>query len=224
MQKNPHDLFFQYLEKHGFYKSLFCLHGHLPDHSFFQKMMLPIIAADGAANLLVKEGVEPDLIIGDLDSATADVQKRYPCLRIADQETSDLQKGMEYLKDNHLLPTIVLGTNGGYLDHILSNISLLAREGNCLLYDPPYTVGFFLKPGIYRRSFPLMSKLSLMGAPAARVTSVGLKWELEDYPLEWCGNQSCFNRTILPDITLEVKEGHLLLLLYLQSVEDAGFV
>jgi len=222
MQKNLHDLFFQFLEKQEPYRSLLCLHGCLPDSSFFQRLKLPIIAADGAANVLVKEGVEPHLIVGDLDSATVELQKRIPCLKIPDQETNDLQKAMQHLKENNLLPTIVLGANGGYLDHILCNISLLAKEEKCLLYDPPYMLGFFLSQGIYRYSFPLMNKISLMGAPAARVNSVGLKWELKDYSFEWCGNHSCFNRTVLPEVTLEVKEGHLLLLLYLQSVEDAG--
>ena len=217
------NLFFQYLKgSEEKYQSFLCLNGDLPEASFFQYIDLPVIAADGAANNLSQKGVKLDLVIGDLDSATAEVQERYPCLKIVNQETSDLQKAFRYLKDNALLPTIVLGANGGYLDHILCNIALLAKESNSLIYDPPNTMGFFLNPGTYRYKFPLKSKISLMGAPSALLTSSGLKWEMENYLLEWGENHSCFNRIISPEVILDVKEGRLLLLLYLESIEDAG--
>lgn len=50
------------------YRSILCLNGDLPDPSFFHKRKLPVIAADGAANVLCNLGVFPDLITGDLDS------------------------------------------------------------------------------------------------------------------------------------------------------------
>ena len=50
------------------YKSVLCLNGDLPKASFFREMDLPIIAADGAANYLIKNDILPEVIIGDLDS------------------------------------------------------------------------------------------------------------------------------------------------------------
>lgn len=222
MQKNQHDFFFQFIQNQMTYRSLLCLNGHLPEKSFFQRLPLPLIAADGAANLLTEQGVDPHLIIGDLDSVYPQVQERYPCLKISDQNSSDFQKALSYLRKNNLLPAIVLGINGGYLDHILCNITLLAQD-NCILYDPPHIIGYFLSKGCYHyTTLPLMSKLSLIGAPSAVITSKGLKWELRNHFLELWGKNSFFNRTFSNEITLEISKGRLLFLLYLQSIEDAG--
>src|SRR3990167_7172544 len=119
------------------YRSLLCLNGDLPDKPFFKQCSLPIIAADGAANTLLQKGIEPTLIIGDLDSVSRETKSQYPHIKIEDQNRSDFQKALSYLKEHHLLPTIVLGVNGGYLDHILFNIHVLTQE-ECLFYDPPH--------------------------------------------------------------------------------------
>lgn len=224
MQKHQHDLFFQFIQNEMPYRSLLCLNGRLPDQSFFQKLPLPIIAADGAANVLVEQGISPQLIIGDLDSVKPKIQEHHPCLKISDQNSSDFQKAMYYLRENNLLPAIVLGINGGYLDHILCNIALLAQD-NCLLYDPPHTVGCFLRPGHYHyETLTPMSKLSLIGAPSCIVSSSGLRWELQNHSLEFWGKNSFFNRTSASKLSLEIKEGCLLFLLYLQFIEDDGLL
>ncbi|RUR07937.1 hypothetical protein ELY15_11650 [Legionella sp. km772] len=104
------------------YHAILCLNGDLPDSSFFAKLNLPIIAADGAANSLFKRHIKPTLIIGDLDSVHPRLLKEQDFLIADDQECSDYQKAMAYLGEQHLLPAIVVGINGGYLDHILNNI------------------------------------------------------------------------------------------------------
>ena len=54
-----------------------------------------------------------------------------------DQNSSDFQKAMKYLESQNLLPTIILGISGGYIDHILNNI-------NNNVTNSPYTA--HLKP------------------------------------------------------------------------------
>jgi thiamine pyrophosphokinase len=49
------------------YKSVLCLNGELPKPSFFNKLNLPIIAADGSANYLAKNDLLPKAIVGDLE-------------------------------------------------------------------------------------------------------------------------------------------------------------
>jgi thiamine pyrophosphokinase len=222
MQKNPHEAFLKLLAFIPCYRSLICLNGHLPDKDFFQLLPLPIIAADGAANLLDKQGIAPDLIIGDLDSVDPDLLSRYPTVKIDDQSSNDFQKVLAHLKELHLLPAIVLGINGGYLDHILCNISVFIQE-NCLLYDPPHTIGYLLKAGAHFFDIlPVMSKVSLIGAPYCKVSSSGLKWELSHHSLKLGENCSFFNRVLSPRVSLQIEEGSLLVLLYLESILDAG--
>jgi thiamine pyrophosphokinase len=104
------------------YKSILCLSGELPQKDFFQKMHVPVIAADGAANKLHALGITPHIVIGDLDSV--DPSLKLNSLHIQDQSRCDYEKSMEYLEQMGLLPTIILGSSGGDLDHILNNINI----------------------------------------------------------------------------------------------------
>ncbi|WP_454784508.1 thiamine diphosphokinase [Legionella sp. WA2024007413] len=203
------------------YQSILCLNGNLPDSSFFIAMNLPIIAADGAANSLFEQGIRPQLITGDLDSVHPALLKNHPFLHIPDQSRSDYQKALGYLKDQDLLPAIVVGVNGGHLDHVLNNMNIFMGT-NCLLYAPPIR-GFVLNAqSKINLSLPVHTKISLMGIPEAILSSIGLRWELNNTHLSFPGQTSCFNRAQTPDIVLEVHHGSVLVLVYEQMIEDAA--
>ena len=204
------------------YRSILCLNGALPNKvSFFLNSNLPIIAADGAANSLLDLGILPTLIIGDLDSVKPPLLEKHPFIHVFDQGSSDYQKAIHYLKENNLLPSIILGINGGALDHILNNINIF-METNCLLYSPPVK-GFVIKEKSQTRLIlPTQTKISLIGIPKATLSSKGLQWELNETHLCFPGKTSCFNRTRLSEIVLEVNQGSVLVLIYEQPIEDAG--
>lgn len=205
------------------YRSILCLNGDLPKHDFFIEVNLPVIAADGAANRLFELGIHPQLIIGDLDSINSSILKSSPFLHLPDQASSDYQKAMQYLSDNHLLPAIVVGVNGGFLDHILNNINIFMTT-DCLLYAPPVR-GFVLKEkSQHNFLLPVHTKISLIGIPTVILSSQGLQWELHDTHLSFPGKTSCFNRTRLPEISLEAHQGAALVLIYEQMVKDAGIL
>lgn len=203
------------------YRSILCLNGDLPNPDFFITMNLPIIAADGAANRLFELGVHPQLIIGDLDSISTPILESYPFLHLPDQASSDYQKAMHYLSDNNLLPAIIVGVNGGFLDHILNNINIFITT-DCLLYSPPVR-GFVLREKSQQNFLlPIQTKISLLGMPTAILSSQGLQWELHGSHLSFPGKTSCFNRTRLPEVILETHQGTALVLIYEQTITDAG--
>ena len=203
------------------YRSILCLNGHLPASSFFIDRNLPIIAADGAANHLIRLGIPPKLIIGDLDSVQPALLEGYAFLHLPDQDSNDYQKAMNYLKENDLLPAIIVGINGGHLDHILNNINIFMGT-NCLFYAPPVTGFVIQEKSRINFLLPTQTKLSLMGIPEAILSSNGLKWELDNTHLTFPGKTSCFNRTQLSEIILEVHQGTVLVLIYEKKIEDAG--
>lgn len=203
------------------YQSILCLNGDLPDTSFFLTMELPIIAADGAANRLFELGIPPKLIVGDLDSVRPEILTLNSFLQESDQNSNDFQKTMRYLKEKKLLPAIIVGINGGFLDHILNNINIF-METNCLLYAPPIRGFVIREKSRIACSLPILTKISLMGIPEAILSSTGLKWELNSSRLAFPGNTSCFNRTQVPEIILEAHHGEALVLVYEQQVSDAG--
>jgi thiamine pyrophosphokinase len=194
------------------YRSILCLNGDLPEKSFFTSH-LPIIAADGAANSLVEMGVDPHIIIGDLDSVNAAAKEKYKTVYCPDQNFCDYEKALHYMRDNELLPSVVLGINGRNLDHILNNINIFLTS-DCVLYAPPL-IGCVVKEKQEKTlTLPLDTKVSLLGMPMATVTTIGLKWELKDSHLSFPGKNSCFNRSIRETIQIKVAKGCVLVLIY----------
>lgn len=94
------------------------------------------ICCDSAAEGLVAHGLEPDQIVGDLDSLSPAFRERYAdrITRIAEQDDNDLTKAFHLALT--LSPSLItiLGATGKREDHTLGNISLLldyAREAPC---------------------------------------------------------------------------------------------
>ncbi|MBR1843431.1 MAG: thiamine diphosphokinase [Opitutales bacterium] len=201
----------------GRYRSVLCLDGELPVE-FLKQTHLPLIAADGAANRLVENGLEPIAIVGDCDSVRTKLLQQYPHVRDASQETTDFEKAFSYLKKENLLPTIVVGMSGGCLDRILSNVFIFSKTDALFLSDTQ--IGFALT-GKRTFDWEADTKVSLFGCPHAIVTSHGLKWELNRTELAFGGFQSCSNRVQTSPLTLEV-EGKVLVFTYRCAVRDAG--
>jgi thiamine pyrophosphokinase len=214
-----HKPFFAHISTGPSYGSVLCLNGELPCVAFFKDLDLPVIALDGAANPLMDMGIEPSIVIGDLDSIKPEYLAVLKTLHKPDQNYSDFQKGMHYLKEHNLLPAIILGINGGHLDHILHNVNIfLDTESVC--YAPPLVCYGLKRAGRFK--LPIHTKISLMGIPNAMVTTEGLKWELNSSILQFPGVNSTFNRTASEDVSIQVHRGNVLVMVYLQEVVDAG--
>lgn len=205
------------------YKSILCLNGELPEKSFFTRLNLPIIAADGAANTLNHMGIRPHMITGDLDSVAPHLLASHDHLHLPEQHTNDYQKCLHYMQEKALLPSIVVGINGGHLDHVLNNINIF-MDGNCLLYAPPISGLVLKETSTWTGTLPENTKISLIGIPSAVVSSQGLKWELHHTELTFPGQTSCFNRTQLTQIELKVHQGSVLVLIYNRATHDAGSI
>jgi thiamine pyrophosphokinase len=195
------------------------LHGDLPDHKFFQKVRIPIIAADGAANFLASRGITPNMIIGDLDSVRQDLLVDGKFIKLGDQNSSDFEKALNYLGDNNLLPTIILGMNGGYMDHILNNINIFVQTKSIFFGED--VMGLMLD-GHHKFNLKIGTKLSLFGIPRCCITTEGLKWNLNMAELVFPGFNSCFNRTASENVNIDMISGKALLIIYTSTIVDAG--
>lgn len=86
-----------------------------------------LVCCDGAAASLTAAGLEPDIVVGDLDSITPELRKRLgsKILRISEQETNDLTKAFNHALSLNPGKITILGATGKREDHTLANISLL---------------------------------------------------------------------------------------------------
>ena len=137
----------------------------------------PLIAADGGADVLLKIGRRPDLVIGDMDSAGA-LPDDLPQLSLASQDDTDFEKCLARIG----APLIVgLGFLEGRLDHTLASMHALTA----LTHDQPVIlvgdtdlvlrlrgdIAFEAEPGDRVSVYPL-------GIQAFQ-GSTGLKWPLD---------------------------------------------
>jgi thiamine pyrophosphokinase len=205
----------------GVYRSLLCLSGTLPKRDFFLHFDLPIIAADGASNLLLRRGVVADITIGDWDSAKEPIAERTKKIVIKDQSSSDFQKALEFTKKNHLSPSIVLGINGGRIDHILNNVGILAQTDSIGSTTPNFCFSLHDHLAL---NLPIGTKLSLFGMPFGQISTYGLRWELKNQELCFSGYTSCFNRTIAEGVAFDIHGGTIFLVIYLSDEVDEGGV
>jgi thiamine pyrophosphokinase len=205
------------------YKSVICLNGELPAKSFFDCLTLPIIATDAAANYLYDNGIGFEIVTGDMDGVRQSVlssSKRN--VTLPDQNLSDFQKTLEFSFDNGLLPAIVLGVSGGYIDHIINNLDSFCRtDDNVFLAGE--IAGFKLSSSRGLK-LEIGTKISIIGFPRCKISTSGLKWELRDRDLCYPGYNSFFNRVAAEDVEINILSGCAVVMIYLQDVMDYGLL
>ena len=95
-----------------------------------------IICCDGAFQTWLKKAPSifgnlrlPDAIVGDMDSLSPSIQKKYSSIivRIAEQGTNDQTKAFKYIIENYkdVEYIHILGASGKREDHTIGNLSLL---------------------------------------------------------------------------------------------------
>ncbi len=112
------------------FRTIILANGAFPQHEIplsFLKKAERIICCDGATENLLAAGLEPDFIVGDLDSLSKDIKIRYSNIlnHDPDQETNDLTKAVQFCFKNGWKKITILGATGKREDHSLGNISLL---------------------------------------------------------------------------------------------------
>lgn len=174
------------------------------------------VCADGGANTAARWGEQPDLIIGDLDSiqsATVKKFSRVKMLRIADQNSTDLEKAISWTLRKGYRRVVVLGATGGRLDHLAGNLSALGK------FSLRATIRFVDEDGMLQA---VGRELKFKGRPGAIVSLIplsrcvgivtsGLKWELKREVLELGKRESTSNVVRTRAVSIKVRRGKLLL-------------
>ncbi len=164
-----------------------------------------IVCCDGAAEKLVAHGLEPGIIIGDLDSVSPALKKRYAKVLVqdSDQETNDLTKAVRWCIARGITEVVILGATGIREDHTLGNISLLADYNRSIRATILTDTGSFM---VFDSSVTISSwpgqQVSLFSIdPTLAVTSSGLRYPLSALRLGswWRGtlNEAVADRFIL---------------------------
>ncbi|NLF93876.1 MAG: thiamine diphosphokinase [Oligosphaeraceae bacterium] len=200
-------------------------HGDFPQRPAVQHYLFAaqrIICCDGAAVDLLQFGLQPDLVVGDLDSLPAELDGQLPgrLVRVSEQESNDLSKALRYCLSRGWTNLLILGATGKREDHTLGNISLLA---DFCVQAPELKIisdyGQFLAVQ-GRRTIPCQAgqQVSIFSLhPDTAITSSGLRYPLQEMRLtRWW--QATLNEACGSSFTLDFS-GPGPLLLFLASPE-----
>jgi len=185
------------------------LDGDLPNFNNITKVAkTKIIAADGAANRMIKSNFLPDLIIGDMDSLSANTDN-IKVIKDSDQNTNDFEKILIYLIKNSFKNVVVLGLHGGILEHTLNNISVFLKYENqfdsLIIYDKD-RYGIFIDKSIEIK-LKRDEIISIIPNPICNLKTEGLYWELQNETLAIGKREGARNKCKSELIKLTLNSG-----------------
>ena len=109
--------------------------GQIHEGDFYRSLVAPtdlVICADGGASNARALGLQPQVVIGDLDSLDSNLQAQleadgcqvlaYP----ARKDETDLELALRYAIERGVDEILILGALGGRIDQTLANVLLLA--------------------------------------------------------------------------------------------------
>lgn len=179
------------------------------------------VAADSGADRLLRHGVSPQAVIGDMDSISAAARAEIPVERqhlVAEQVTTDFDKALRSIEAPLVL---ALGFAGARLDHGLAAFStLIARaERACILIGPQDVA--FAAPARLELALQPGEPLSLF--PMAPVTgrSEGLEWPIAGISFAPDGMIGTSNRVVSRRVMLEFDRRGMLVILPRRRLDAA---
>ncbi len=197
--------------------AVLCLDGTLPPAGFFAELPpVPLIAADGAAIRLAERSVRPSIIIGDFDTLGASgLQHLFgdiPRLHLADQDSTDFEKCLDYCIAAGMRIVLVCGIHGGEMEHSLNNWSIAMRYA-ARLHLCLYDAGRYGLPVNVSTSLPTQQgeTISLLPQPRAVLTTEGLRWPLAEEELRLGYREGARNKAVAEHITIHLHDGSLML-------------
>ena len=200
-------------------QALIIANGALPPRQIVRPLVSSadiVICADGGANAARRLRIQPDIILGDFDSIQPSTRKffrRVPQLLIDDQNSTDMEKALQYCAEREISSVDVVGATGNRIDHTTGSLGCLKKFGDRLQLRFIDAVGeLSMVRGSVELSTNIGDKLSLI--PLERctgVTTANLKYALDNDLLELGVREGISNEAIGHRITISVRQGTLLL-------------
>lgn len=181
-----------------------------------------VICADGGSNHAVSLGIEPTIVVGDMDSIAsgtlADFERQGVDIRKfpKDKDESDLELALRVAVDFNPSEIICMSVLGRRQDHSLTNTFLLGRYaslGNSVDLIGASWNGQFItrsRSCLFRGTPGDIVSLIPMIATVSGVAIDGVKWPLNDTTLPCGSSRTLSNQFISDTVSVKLDEGLLL--------------
>lgn len=207
---------------------LILLGGELDDFPIVQEAYERIIAADSGAAHALRQGVLPDIVVGDFDSLGPEDQARLRAGRVATKrlptakDLTDGQAAVDLALSLGARRVVLAGGLGDRFDHSLGNVLLLHRvhragasgwvtDGRQRVYLLDRKMEITGDPGDQLSIVPLSGQLT-------GVSVSGVRWPLSAATLHLGETLSLSNELTEPIARLTVEEGLALVVVTSQSL------
>jgi thiamine pyrophosphokinase len=182
-----------------------------------------LVAADSGLDHALALGARVDLVVGDLDSASAGAQAQAREAGVGfethptTKDATDLELALHAARVRGATEITVIGGGGGRHDHLLANALLLGADAFADLALDAY-VGIAHLVVIRRRATLRgqpgdLCSLVPLGGTATRVHTTGLRYPLADEDLTAGSTRGVSNELLADRATVEIAAGVLLAIL-----------
>lgn len=177
-----------------------------------------LVCADGGAELAVEHDVQPEAVIGDMDSLSAEAREKLDPARIhhiAEQDSTDFEKCLRSVQTPAIL---AYGFTGGRLDHQLAACTALVRhpEQRCILMGEEDLC--FLAPLHFAIDLPEGTRFSLYPMGEVSGESEGLMYPIDGLTMSPATRGGTSNEVTGP-VKLRLEARLMLVLLPVEHVE-----
>lgn len=200
-------------------RALIIANGTLPSANRIRRLAYTadyIICADGGANHARRLGITPDIILGDFDSLHVSTRKYFKSVvqeKIDDQESTDLEKALEYCIEHHFSSADIVGAFGDRIDHTTGSLGCFKKFGKKI------DIRFLDSVGETTRILKSLTmkttkgeKISLIPLEQCTgITTQHLRYPLHADTLELGIREGISNEATGGSVTITVQKGTLLL-------------
>lgn len=187
-----------------------------------------IVAADSGLDLALSYAVDPDLVVGDMDSVrrTEELDRFKPeqVIRFSqEKDETDTEIALRTLFEAGIDRTVVVGGGGGRLDHLIAILSIFDREKHPALWvtDTSF-VQSIEKSGRLEKCEGKQVSFFPVGDSMCTMESTGLRWSLDG--LSWRrGDIGVSNMITESVMTVRMKTGRLILVGALDVISGVVF-
>ncbi|MEQ8579038.1 MAG: thiamine diphosphokinase [Balneola sp.] len=171
------------------------------------------IGADSGGHVFLGYGFTPDIVLGDLDSFKYTNHENIEVLKLDDQNSTDLDKALNYALKKGATSCSVLGALGKRIDHQQKNLSSLVEfhdRFESLVFEDDYGKTF-LADSPFEKDIPLDTTISFFPVSGfvENFISSGVLYPLNNVRLEPGVQDATSNTVTASPVTLEFSSGKL---------------
>ena len=177
-----------------------------------------LIGVDSGVDVLVRNGLKPDIVVGDFDSMKTDIATLGEGCEIValntEKDKSDLEYAVDYIVermgDKQDFEMVIVNNLQGRIDHIMSTVYLLGKYPKAKIVSAEQEL--FLVNDRFTMELPLNSCVSLLPVSEAvsGVTTSGFYYNLDNETLYRENSRGVSNRSVENVVGVSFEEGLML--------------